>query len=60
MENHIYEQVLKQARRAYGRYRTKEVAARIAAGDSLAGKRDLSRETRAKLIERLVEDILHP
>jgi len=58
MEDHTYEYILHHAKRAYGRYRTKERAARMAAADSLAMERDISRMERAKLIERLMEDIL--
>ncbi len=53
-----YEHLLRHAKRAYPRYRTKEAAAKLAAGDAIAMERDLTREERRALRDQLVKDIL--
>ena len=53
-----YEHLLKQAKRAYVRYRTKEMAARMAALDTAVLERDLTREERKVLRDKLAKDIL--
>lgn len=58
MEKSEYESLLKQARRSYTRHRTKELAARMAAGDTIVGRRDLSRDERRELRDQLAQDIL--
>ncbi len=53
-----YEYLLKHAKRAYRRYRTKETAAKHAARDTVVVERQLSREERHELQLKLTEDLL--
>ena len=58
MDDSRYEHLLRHAKRAYLRYRTKEVSAKQAALDATVVERDLTREERKALRDRLVKDIL--
>lgn len=53
-----YEYLLRHAKRAYPRYRTKEHAAKAAASDAVALEHDLTREERRAFCNRLVKTLL--
>ena len=53
-----YEYLLRHAKRAFSRYHTREVAAKLAAHDAVVMERDLTREERRALRDRLVKDLL--